>query len=295
MFHTLNCRIPAAVVLLAAMPIAAQMTPKAPAAGPTGYVINFSGQFGTLDLGTGTFAAIGTGTANTPDGLAGAPGGPFYTVDGITGHLLRIAVDGTVTDVGDTGTGANEGPHGISLVGSLTTGALYALDFSNRLFSINGATGALTLLGTLPLPPQESSYIGNMTTSLNGNDTHLFYTLEISEGPNTTGPTLFEIDPVTLRTTSTRLKNLRSRIIGAGFIANGMCAFTEFGEVVTVNTVSGVANATAEYDSGSTADDPGPPFTGIFGVIAKEPGTIQLGGRAVANGRGCLGAAGRAR
>ena len=167
-------------------------------AGPIGYVINFSGQFGTMDLGTGAFTPIGPGTPNTPDGIAGAPGGPSYTVDGVNGHLLRISPNGTITDVGNTGTGSNNGPFGVSVIGGLTNGSLFALDFANRLFSIDTSNGTLGLLGTLALPTQEDAYIGNMTTSLNGNGSLLYYTLEISDGPNQIGPTLFRINPVTL-------------------------------------------------------------------------------------------------
>ena len=72
-------------------------------AGPLGYAVNFSGQFGTIDLGTGAFTLVGSGLPNTPDGIGGAPGGPFYTVDGVSGHLLRIGANGAVSDVGDTG------------------------------------------------------------------------------------------------------------------------------------------------------------------------------------------------
>jgi len=257
-------------------------------AAPIGYVINFSGQFGTMDLGTGTFTPIGPGTGNTPDALGGAPGGPLYTVDGVTGHLLRITSNGAVTDVGDTGTGPNVGPDGVSVMGSLTSGALYALNFSNRLFSIDSGTGALALLGMLPLPAQEDAYIGNMTTSFNGNSTSLFYTLEISSGPNTTGPTLFQIDPFTLQVTSMALSNLTSRIIGSGFIGGTLYAFTEFGEILNVDTATGAAIVIGQYDSGSTAANPGPPFTGIFGVIATpEPSALLLsiGGLLILVGR----------
>ena len=290
MFRTPEYRILVAAVLWA-MPVSAQITLQQPTivpmAGPSGYVINFSGEFGKFNLRSGVFTRIAIVTPNAAGGIGGAPGGPFYTVDGVTGHLLRISAEGVVTDVGDTGTGPGVGPDGVSVIGSLTTGALYALDFSNRLFSIDSATGALKLLGTLPLPPQEPSYIGNMTTSFNGDATHLYYSIEISEGPNTTGPTLYKIDPVALRVSSTRLKKEPSRIIGSGFIADGLCAFTAFGEILHVNTVSGVTKVTGRYDSGATADNPGPPLTGIFGVIAAEPGTYILGGRAFPSSRGC--------
>src|SRR5207302_6806954 len=129
--------------------------------------VNFSGQFGIMDLGTGVFMPIGKGFDNIPDGVIGTTGGPLYTVDGFTGHLLKIGLDGKSSDVGDTKTGPQTGPNGISIIGSLADGSLYALDFSNRLFRINKDTGALTLIGTVPgLPAQEMDYTGNMFTSM---------------------------------------------------------------------------------------------------------------------------------
>ena len=42
-------------------------------AGPIGYVINFSGQFGTMDLSTGAFTPLGSGVpSNSAGGLAGS-------------------------------------------------------------------------------------------------------------------------------------------------------------------------------------------------------------------------------
>jgi len=264
------CRIWTAAAVLALAPLFAQ-------AGPLGYVTNFSGQFGVMDLGTGAFSPIGPGT-NIPDGLGGKPGGPLFTVDGSNGHLLRIATNGTVTDVGDTGTGVQVAPNGISIMGSLTDGSLYALDFSNKLFSINSNTGGLTSLGTVALPTQESDYSGNMTTSFNGNATTLYYTLEISGGPNQTGPTLFAINPQTLAVTSIALTGLQGRLIGSGFIGNVFYGFDEFGDIVNINTGTGAATFVASYDSGSTPANPGPPFTGVFGVVATpEPGSLGLG------------------
>src|SRR5689334_10798470 len=125
---------------------------------PLVFVTNFSGEFGLLDISTGVFTRIGKGLANTPDGIAGAPGGPFYTVDGVTGHLLRIGTDGSVTDVGDTRTGPNVGPTGVSILGSLSDGTLYALDFSNRLYKVNAKTGTLMPMQVLTLPAQEMDY-----------------------------------------------------------------------------------------------------------------------------------------
>lgn len=84
------------------MAVSAQVTSNQPAliplAGPTGYVINFSGEFGKFDLRSGVFTRIATVTPSAAGGIGGAPGGPVYTVDGVTGHLLRITAEGVVHD-----------------------------------------------------------------------------------------------------------------------------------------------------------------------------------------------------
>jgi hypothetical protein len=247
--------------------------------GPIGYVINFSGQFGTMDLTTGAFTPLGPGVAsNSAGGLAGAPGGPFYGVDA-SGHLLRFSTAGAVTDVGDTGTGASVGPNGISVIGGLTNGAVFSLDFSNRLFSVDTATAGLSLLGSPLLPTQETSYdAGNMATSFNGDGTHLFYTLEIFSGPNQTGPSLFRIDPATLQVTTTAMTGLPSPIIGSGFVGGLLYGFTVGGEILQIDTLTGAASVVGNYDSGVPPGG-GPPFSGVFGLVATpEPGTFWLFG-----------------
>lgn len=244
-------------------------------AAPIGYVINFSGQFGTMDLGTGVFNPLGTGVpSNSAGGLAGAPGGPFFSTDSL-GHLMRFTTSGAVTDVGDTGTGVSVGPLGISVIGGLTTGAVFALDFSNRLFAIDRSTAALSLLGTIALPTQEPDYSGNMETSFNGDGRYLYYTLFIESGPNATGPTLFRIDPLTLQVTSHKMTGVPNPIIGSGFIGGELYAFTAAGDILKVSTL-GAATVVGSYDAGVPPGG-GPPFTGIFGVVATpEPASAVL-------------------
>ena len=243
------------------------------AACPYAYVINFSGQFGLVDLATGAFTPVGKGLPNTPDGIAGKPGGPFYTVDGITGHLLRITTDGNVTDVGDTHTGANAGPNGISLIGALTDGTLYALDFSNRLFRIDANTAKLTLVAYLStLAVQVPEYAGNMVTSLNGDREKLYFTLQILEGPEQTGPNLYVIDPKTGAVSNYGVK-LNDLVIGSGLVNGVFYLFGAGGTIFTLDTATHRTAVVASYDSGITPD--GPPFTGIFGAIEPmEPVTV---------------------
>ena len=47
---------------------------------------------------------------------------------------------------------------------------------------------------------------------------------------------------------------------------------TKFGEILDVDTTTGVVTLSDNYDSGSSAANPVPPFTGIFGVVVTpEP------------------------
>ena len=247
------------------------------AAGPLAYAVNFVGQFGSIDISSGVFTPIGPGTPNGIDGIGGVPGGPFYGVDAATGHLLSIGTNGSITDVGDTGTGGNFGPTGISINSSLTNGTLYGLDFQDRLVSLNPSTGAATILGTVAgLPPSEQVYQGNLATSLAGSGTDLFFTIEVPTGPFTTGPTLFDINPLTRTSTSHPLTGIDG-VIGSGWINGQLIGFADTGEIVQINTSTGVATVIGHYDSGITPD--GPPLTGIFGAVqaVPEPGTLAAG------------------
>ena len=266
-------------ILIAAL-VGAILTPSMARAGSIAYVTNFIGQFGTIDLGSGTFTPLGPGTPNSLDGLGGQPGGPFYGVDSVTGHLIRINPNGTFLDVGDTGTGANVGPNGVSISSSLTNGALYGLDFSDNLLSFNHTTGAATLLGAVSgLAPSEQIYMGNLFTSLAGNATDLFFTLEIPTGPLAIAPTLYDINPLTRTSTSKLLVGI-SNVIGSGWINGKVYGFTGDGKIVTIDTNTGVATLVATYDS--SFDPTGPPLTGIFGAVATpEPGTFALAGLAL--------------
>ena len=239
---------------------------------PLVYVVNFSGQFGLLDVGTGVFTPVGPGLANTPTGIAGAPGGPFYTVDGVTGHLLRINRDGTNTDVGDTRTGSNNGPTGLSLIGSLLDGTMYGIDFSNRLYRINTNTGVTQALQVLSLPPQEQQYDGNMLTSLTGDASYLYYTLEIVDGQRKLPPTIFTIDPVKQQVINSKpMSKVVTQAIGSGMINGVLYLFGGLGQVYRADPATGTASVVSKYDAGNIPD--GPPLTGIFGAVNNaEPG-----------------------
>lgn len=235
-----------------------------------------------MNLGTGAFTPLGPGVAsNSAGGLAGAPGGPFFTTDA-DGHVQRFTPAGAVTDVGNTGTGPGIGPNGVSVVGGLTNGSVFALDFSNRLLAVNTSTAPLSLLGTLGLPAQEQQYDGNMVTSFNGDNQYLYYTLEIDAGPNAIATTLFRIDPATLQSASRALVGLTGRLIGSGFVGGAYYGFTGEGRIYNIDKLTGVATLYGSYDSGVPPGG-GPPFTGVFGVVdTPEPGSLLMAGTGVA-------------
>lgn len=248
------------------------------AACPLVYAVNFSGQFGLLDLATGSFTPVGPGLPNVPDGLVGSVGGPFYTVDGSNGHLLKIGTDGSTTDVGDTGTGPQMAPHGISVIGSLADGSLYAVDFSNNLMTIDRNTATVKVIAKMPeLPQQEPDYSGNMTSSFTGDATHLYLTFEIFDGPGKFEPTLFVINPLDAMWGQVPVESHRLKepgpMIGSGVVNGVIYLFTATGEITKLDVAAGVAMTVAKYDSGLTDDTP--PLTGIFGVIgAMEPNGV---------------------
>ena len=193
-----------------------------------------------------------------------------------TGNFLGFSTSGTVSNIGNTLTGPSVGPNGISVLGGLRAGGVFALSFSNQLFSVNSSSGALTLLGLLPLPTQESEYNGSMTTSLNGDGQFLYYTIEISGGPNAIGPTLYRVNPVTLQITTRTLTGLPARLIGSGFVDGLFYGFTDEGHILRIDHLTGVASAFGTYDAGVPPGG-GPPFAGVFGVVdTPEASAIWL-------------------
>src|SRR5215470_2701283 len=95
---------------------------------PLAYLTFQNGQFGTVDLGTGAFTLISTGTQL--DGL-GTIGNTLYGQSS-TGTLFQIdPLTGTRTTIGTAA-------HSFNVLGSTLNG-LFAIDNSTDLYSINPA------------------------------------------------------------------------------------------------------------------------------------------------------------
>ena len=120
-------------------------------AAPFVYVVTSSQQFGTVDLATGNFHAIGNPTPDSMANLVWGPDGALYSLTASgsdVGSLAKINTrTGEVTDIGSTGLGYNA----FSLAG--VRGKLYLTDFSNNIYRVNPESGVATPIVATGMPP----------------------------------------------------------------------------------------------------------------------------------------------
>jgi hypothetical protein len=182
-------------------------------AAPFVYVVTSSQQFGTVDLATGNFHAIGNPTPDSMANLVWGPDGTLYSLTASgrdVGSLAKIDTrTGEVTDIGSTGLGYNA----FSLAG--VRGKLYLTDFSNNLYLVNPETGVATPIAATGMPPDPNiPFTFNNDGTFNlcdegfyGVDGELYATFDsFALDPNQTPPTiahvfvspaLYRIDPDT--------------------------------------------------------------------------------------------------
>lgn len=130
--------------------------------GTTYYATNYSpdigstppNRYGTLDTTNGAFTIVGTQTGDWEGLTANQAGGFLYAIEINSSMLLKVVPGGSITPVG-TSTGSN--PQGLrGLAYDNVHDILYATDYyegSPNLYTLNTATGAATLVGSLGLPP----------------------------------------------------------------------------------------------------------------------------------------------
>jgi hypothetical protein len=132
------------------------------------YVAGFSGQFGTIDLGTGAYTSIGTthlGAVTQPllNGMSVANGTLYgQTVSGVNTIYSVDPTNGALTVIGTNSSNA-------ATLGSTLSGGLYALNSGGDLYSVNTSTGATTLIGALGV-----GFFG--FSSLSSNSNTLYFT-----------------------------------------------------------------------------------------------------------------------
>jgi hypothetical protein len=134
-------------IRLVALGLSVAWLATAASAAPVVYVVNGNDQFGTVDLASGAFRAIGAPTPEGQANLVWAPNGSLFSLT-YSGNLETInPATGVTAVIGRTGLGFNA----FDLAG--VGGKLYATDFSNNLYSVNPNTGAATLIGATGMPP----------------------------------------------------------------------------------------------------------------------------------------------
>lgn len=206
--------------------LAAGLLGASASAQPLVYVVTLSQQFGTVDLATGAFRAIG---APTPEGLANLVWGP-------DGSLLSISVSGNLVKI-DPATGETTviGQTGLSFNAfdlAEVRGKLYLTDFSNNLYSVDPETGAATFLRATGIPPDptipftwDGDNLNLCDESLYGVDGKLYATFDsFAVNQNNlaidtkVAPSLYQIDPSTGAATPVGATDLH---LGASVEVNG--------------------------------------------------------------------------
>jgi outer membrane protein assembly factor BamB len=118
------------------------------------YVVTAAQQFGIVNLTTGAFRPIGSGTPESDTSLVHGANGALFSVASPSGLLVYITPgDGVTHVVGPTGLRSVPGFGSVvfSLAGA--GGKLYLTDFDNNLYQVNASTGHATLIGPTGMPP----------------------------------------------------------------------------------------------------------------------------------------------
>ncbi len=263
-----SCRVDLTRLSLFRIVLLGLFIPALATASPITYVVSHSGQFGTVDLGTGAYTQIGMGAGDLLGLGEGTDGALFsYTTNN---QLVTInPLNGAETVVGN-------GFAGFSTFSSLGNGELFGLDFDNNLYRVDPLTGRAILIGPTGLPTKKGDNCP-YADSLSGSANVLYYTLQLGTGCSSTlDSTLFRIDPATGATTVVGPTGVRE-IEGTGFVDQQLYGFsTSFQngkEIYLIDTSTG--KATIDATQSASLDR-------VFGAVeldppaAPEPGTAGL-------------------
>jgi hypothetical protein len=181
-------------------------------AAPLVYVVTVTQQFGTLDLASGQFHAIGNGTPDALSNLVWWKGTLLtVTISGPNiGSLARInPATGEETIIGQTGLGFNIFDLGAA------RGKLFVTDLSNNIYSVDPDTGVATPITATGMPPDPTiPFTFNDDGTFNLCDEGLYgvngklyatfdsFALDVTKTPPSiahahVAPALYQIDPGT--------------------------------------------------------------------------------------------------
>jgi hypothetical protein len=206
----------------------------------TFYVDNL-GNFGTLDLPTGTVTQIGA-TVPGSNGIDLTPGLQVYAYN-TSNQLMQITPStGAATTIG---TGTLPNPTNTK-TGALTTGSYFAIDnVIGNLYSIDLSSGTTTSVGptSTTLVPASCAF----EASLAGSTNTLYYTIGSQGGAGCPAftDTLYAIDP----TTGNTIANFPITVggspvngfVGSAFVNGTLYGFTADGHEYSIDPATGIA------------------------------------------------------
>ena len=250
-----------------------------------------SGQFGTVDLTTGTFTQIGPGEPDGYFGLAPGPNGSLLSLTYASNLDSINPATGVPTRVGPAGLPGcviptpSCGPTTAFSLGGFA-GTIYATDIQSNLYTVNPLTGAATLLSqhtglpASPFVPGSQNLDGTLNfvdEAIWGSGGKLYITYDAWIFDPTTGqnvktvvaPELYQVDPTTGLAIAIGHTDLG---IGGATDVNGTTyAFNDVtNQVVSLDLTNGNTSFVTDFD----------PAAGVIQGAAPvpEPASVALAG-----------------
>ncbi len=261
---------------LALIALAMVLFTAAASASPSVYVVTLSQQFGTVDLATGKFQAIGNPTPDYLTNLVWWHGSLLTLTTGGAnppGSLAKInPASGEETIIGQTGLGFNAFDLGE------VRGELYVTDFGGNVYSVDPETGIATPITATGIPADPTIPLTfNSDGTFNLCDEGLYsvagslyatfdsYDIDPTQTPPTiahvhVAPALYQIDPATglatfVATTDLgigALVEVNGRLYGFEGVLDGFDSIygvpIAHAKLVTVNLATGQTNALTDVD-----------------------------------------------
>lgn len=274
-------------VLLLSLALASFSVPVS--ADPVVYVLaGAAGQFGTMDLATGSFSPIGP-IPDTIQYLANGPNGSLLT-ESFNGDLDSINPrTGALSVVGPTGFAScvtpstpTCGPNSQLSFGS-AGGTLYTTDFVNNLYTINPQTGKATLIGPTGIPavpfiPASTNPDGSFNfynENLFGLGGRLYANFDAgtfnpatSQATTVIAPALYQIDANTGQ--ASRISSTEFGLVTVANINGTIYGFNgNTNRIVTLNVTNGATTFVSNVDDAAG-------LIGGAAPIVPEPGSIAL-------------------
>jgi len=206
------------------------------------FYVDANGNFGTLDLPTGTVTQIGAATATGSNGIDLTPGGQVFAYN-TSNQLMQITPStGVAAPQGGPGSIPNQ-----ATTGALTNGSYYGMDaVTGNLYSIDVNAGTTMLIGPTSAPPVPAGC--SFEASLTGSATVLYYTIGstgVGTGCTAFTDTLYQIDPTSGATTTigpvTISNSGVNSFVGSAFVGGTLYGFTADGKEYSIAPATGVA------------------------------------------------------